>query len=229
MKKNSLFTSVIHEEVSKLEKDIEKIDLEILELQEQYIDFDNKYYQSSMRAKIEQNKLAALIGAKKMIEDEIDLYQASFTDDMIADLDYILEEYCTIAPRGRAYMIISARIDIVRFERSDISGKDYKRDTKAIFKKVDEVSPFLNLHPNVRLPELPHQIIKQLIHFLTEADTKRLGFLKASEERALSQEAIKSIVDTISSLKILPRGQDNFDDMWTEFIYGDITLPNPFK
>jgi hypothetical protein len=229
MNTKSLITSLIYREISKFEEDIKTIDIEISEVKKQYLDFDNKHYKSILSNLLHQNKLSSLIGAKRMLENEIELHKSAFTEQMIADLDYVLEEYCTKPRTGRALLIIWARIDIVRFERSGLSDNDYKRDTAVIFKKIEEVSPFFHLDPLVTLPEQQHIIIKKLIHVLSAADTTRLGFLRAAEESALPKEAIKCIVDTISSLKILPRGQNSFDDMWAKEIFGDNVIQKPSK
>ena len=225
MSENSIVKLVIDDKISKLQDDVNKIDIEMTEFTKQVLDFDNKHYSSHMDLMIKHNKFTALRGIKKRLENEINLYKTSFTDNMIADLDYILEEYYpkkvfTKVPKGKTGLIVDARVNIVRFKRSRISENDYKRDTNAILKKIDQVSQFINLQPNVIIPKQQHEILKQLINELSEATMERLGFLNAAKEGAFPKEAIKAIVDTISTLKKLPSGQSSFDDMWAQLLCG---------
>ncbi len=221
MNKNSLVSLVIRTEIAELENDIKKIDIEMSALQEQYLDIDNKEYKSSMSFYIEQNKITALGGTKYLLENEIELYNTAFTDEMISDLDYILELHCFHAPKAYTSLIIKARIDIVRFSKSGISIKDYMRDTKAIVKKIKDSTPFLTLQSLRIIPEQPHKILQELIFFLAHGDAERFGYEHEAKKLRFSDMAISAIIDTISDLKIKPRGQKNFNNEYSILVYGD--------
>lgn len=198
-------------------KDIAILKEEITILKNQITNYEesSSIYSQNNNFNILMAKLITIESQQNILENENKLINEAFTEGMIEDLDYILQLNKSPWPKTIANLVVNARIDIVRFEKSNISLKDYERDVKILEKKAKDIYAFLPISHKIIIPRRPHEIIQEMIFYL---DEQICGLLL--KRKYLSNEAIKDIVTVISDRKYLPRLQSRFNDTYHKYLFG---------
>ncbi|WP_415406822.1 hypothetical protein ACLHDG_13805 [Sulfurovum sp. CS9] len=210
----SITSELINEKIKDLEHDLEQALKENERARDWGIEYRPSCYEvSSLTIKAISD---ACIRVENTIRNEIKVLKNCFNDDMINDLDYIIDinnDLCM----GDIRLIISTRVDIVKFEESGISEKDYNRDMKTIRNKIDDISKF---NPGIRLgtmdiPIHKNEAIKSLVLGLTRG---LRGYVKNLPNKAINSSVIKDIITVISDAKRMPKSQGSFEEMTIELI-----------
>lgn len=219
MKNNSypsLIKTVLEEKIKDNVEDIELLKIEVEKLKDEMLSSERRVFNYSQKNHfgIMQVKLLALESEINKLLDENQLFKLSFTDEMIQDLDYIFQMNKTPWPKALAGLVIDTRLDLVMFQKSQLSVKDYERDVKNIRKKLKELNSFLLIMNVESIPELPHKVIQNMVFFIEdEMMTRYTGI------QLFPQSAIKDIVSIISERRYMPRAQKEFNRKHFKYLY----------
>lgn len=202
----SITTELINEKIEDLEHDLKQV----LKENKKAMDWSIKYRPRcvEVRTLTIYAKADACIRVENTIRNEIRVLKNCFDDDMIDDLDYIIDENKDLCI-DNIHRIISTRVDIVKFEESGISEKDYHRDMKTIKNKLDDMSKFnlgIRLH-TMGIPIHRNEAIRKLVFVLGGGLEK---YIENSPCTPISTDTIRDIITVISDVERMPKGQDCF-------------------
>lgn len=209
----------IEKELRLLEKDITSIE-EDLTTQKDNNDLRIKpLHSSEIARKLNIYRFTLYEEQIVKLKNEITIYQELFDRELIDDIEYELchakiidnpdhehEEF--ISPH-LSYLyknIVSAKVNLVRFQKSSLGENDYLKDIDSVKTKIATVQEFTFVDTRIQYPELPHVTIQKFIFNLCDV---RKASLSSVPFQPFDKAVIKIIGKLLTGKKRATKEQKN--------------------